>query len=187
MSRMATAPFSIGRTTGRCASTGKELRPGDRRVTALVEREASDAAPEGFERLDYSEEAWDAGARPARAFGFWRGVVPDSDSRPRPFIDDEELLALFEQLGESEDALADAKKQAFRFVLALLLIRKRLLRHEGGRRNSGRSCMLVRSRGPAGWDPASPLIEVVDPDMDEAAIAGATEMLGQTLRGEETP
>jgi hypothetical protein len=184
---MATAPFSIGRSTGRCASTGRELRPGDRRVTALVERDASEGTPEGFERLDYSEEAWDSGARPARSFGFWRGVVPESGGKPRPFIDDDELLALFEQLGDGEEALADPRKRAFRFVLALLLIRKRLLRHEGGRRNSGRSFMLVRSRGPEGWDPASPLIEVIDPDMDESAIVAATEMLGQTMRGEETP
>jgi hypothetical protein len=53
-------------------------------------------------------------------------------------MDDEELLDLFESL---EDA-NEPKKQAFRFLLALLLVRKRLLKYEGQRPG----LMLVRRR-----------------------------------------
>lgn len=175
MSRMTGQGYSIARSTGRCAATGVELRPGDACVAALAER----VEDEGLDRLDYSEAAWEGGARPARLFGSWRYVAATPESRRKPFIDDDALLELFERLGE-DDA---PRRRAFRFVLALMLIRKRLLRHEGSRGSGDGSVMLVRARGPEGWNPEDPLIEVVDPDLDQRAIGDVTEQLSQLLAG----
>lgn len=182
---MTQQPFTIGRSSGACVATGRAFSPGDRRVTALVEREPAPGEPEGLERLDFCERAWDDGHRPERLFGFWRSVVPEPHAKAKLLIDDDQLLALFEQMGEEAPQTDSVRREAFRFVLALLLVRKRLLRHEGGRREAGRAIMLVRSRGPEGWDPASPLVEVADPELDESSIEMVSEMLGQALRGEE--
>jgi hypothetical protein len=104
-------------------------------VTALVEVPDS----EQFARVEYSAQAWAAGARPERMFGFWRAVVPEPNAKPRLFIDDDALLDMFEQLAET----TDPKRVAFRFVLALMLIRKRVLVCEDARAR----VMLVRARG----------------------------------------
>jgi len=176
MSGTTSQPYAIPRAAGRCAATGRELTPGEPYIAALAERAEDDA----LDRLDYSAQAWDEGARPPRLFAFWRAVVSEPDARPKVFIDDDALLALFEQLGEAEDE----RRIAFRFVLALILIRKRLLRHEGGRRENGVSFMIVRMRGPQGWKEDAPIFEVVDPQMTRDMIADVTEQLGLALRGE---
>lgn len=160
-----------------CAATGRVLSPGDRVVVALIER-TDDG---GLDRLDFDEEAWDAGARdPAgrRVFAHWRGAQAEPNAKPRQFIDDDALLDLFHQLGESGADGGDGRgRAAFRYVLALILCRKRLLVHEG----SARGAILVRARGS---EPGSAPIRVDDPGLDEAMLAAATEQVGAVLRAE---
>jgi hypothetical protein len=99
----------------------------------------------------------------------------------RALIDDAELVDLFEQLGA-----ASAQRQlAFRYILALILIRKRLLRHVGTRKGSGGEVMLVQLARAAGGGPDDPAVEVIDPGLDEQTIAEATEQLGEIMLGAE--
>lgn len=153
-----------------------EIKPGESFVATLVERPGED----DLVRLDYSAEAWQCGARPeppAHVFGFWKASLTDGQSNVRQLLDDDELLDLFEQLGES----TDEKRVAFRFVLALVLIRKRLLVYEGGvpaDTASGTSGVLrVRWRR----DAAGEVFEVVDPGMDDAAVDAATDQIGRIM------
>lgn len=174
MSGLSSAPYDLGRSTGVCAVTGEALTPGTEAVAVLVEREQDDQ----LERLDYSAEAWDRGERPARLFCFWRRRIPSPNERPKPFIDDDELVALFDQLQDAEQD----RQIAFRFILSLILIRKRLLRHVGSKTDAeGRAVSLLKRKGAA---PDDGPIAVIDPGMDESAIASATELLGQALRGD---
>jgi len=177
MSSLTSQNYSVGRPSARCAATGVELTPGTRYVAALVERDGE----EGFDRLDYTLDAWNEGHRPPRLFGFWRSVVPEQGEEHKPIVDDEALLSLFEQLGDSDDA----KRLAFRYVLALMLVRKRLIRHESTRRVDGVANLVIRLRGPSGWGEDSRVEEVVDPGLDQETILSVTEQLGQVLRGEE--
>lgn len=176
MARSTDASYEISRPTGRCAATGHPIAIGQAFIAALAERDGQ----EGLERLDYSLEAWEAGARPElplRLFGYWRSVMSPPGETKRQFIDDEALLDLFDGLAEA----TEPSRLAFRYVLALILVRKRLLRYEGGRRG----VMLVRRAKRAGEEPdTSPPSEVIDPGMDDAAIAEATEQLGQIIQGE---
>lgn len=174
MSGLTSAPYELGRSTGICAATGEPLEPGAMAVAVLVEHEDTGA----LERLDYSAEAWDRGERAANLFCFWRRRIPEPNDKPKPFIDDEELLALFDQLADAEQD----RRLAFRFILSLILIRKRLLRHVGSKGIEGRSVALLKRKGAS---PEDPPIEVIDPGMDEAAIEAAMEQLGQVLRGDE--
>lgn len=174
MSGLTSAPYELGRSTGVCAATGEPLAPGSVAVAVLVEREDSEV----LERLDFSAAAWDDGARPANLFCFWRRRIPESNEKPKPFIDDDELVALFDQLGD-----ADQDRQlAFRFILSLILIRKRLLRHVGSTTVDGRPASLLKRKGAA---PEDEPIQVIDPGMDERAVEAAMEQLGQVLRGDE--
>lgn len=181
MSNASNAPYDIARPTGVCAATGRELVPGEPVVVALIERDG--AAP--LERLDFSLDAWARGERDpggGRVFAYWRTTQPSPNARPRTFIDDDALLELFHDSADDDSLHADdaerRARSAFRFVLALILCRKRLLRHE----SSERGAMLVRERGAP---PEAPPIRVEDPGMDAHALARATERLRAVLRGDE--
>ncbi len=180
MTRVAGTQYTIGSPTRRCAATDRELRTGDRYVAALVQQ----VDGEGFERVDYSEEAWQGGARPgpARAlYGFWRGLVPDPTAKKRLLIDDQSLVELFEQSEETVEGGATEKERlAFRFVLGLILLRKRLLVQEG----SKGSTMLVRQRGVPKPPEGPALAEVLDPELDALSVAKVTGMLGAVISGD---
>ena len=141
-------------------------------MAALVEGASEDR----LERADYSIEAWASGARPARLFGFWRTVMESPDSKKKPFIDDAALMDLFEQLAEA----TEPGRISFRYLLALMLIRKRLLKYEGTRRDAAGSFMQVRIATRADQTPA-PMVEVADPGMNDAAIAEAIEQLTSVM------
>ena len=173
MSWTTSTSYEIGRPGERCAATGREFTPGEPFIAALVEREPD--AP--LERLDYSIEAWEDGARPKGLFAHWRGTVARPDEKPKPLLDHGSLASLFDQL----EAAEEPRQQAFRYVLALILSRKRHLQileateSKGGQ--PGR--LLVRRRGDG---PELPPMEVVDPGMDEATIAEVIEQLEPLMR-----
>lgn len=166
---MATSTgYEIARATGVCAATGRPIAVGDEFIATLVESAAEDR----LERADYCVEAWRSGARPARLYGHWRATMESPDAKKRPYIDDAALMDLFEQLAEA----TEAGRVSFRYLLALMLVRKRLLKYEGTRRDGARSVMLVRVATRADQTPAS-VVEVLDPGMNDAAIAEAIEQL----------
>lgn len=173
--------YQIARPTRLCAATGRELATGERFVATLVEVPGQ----EDLARLDFCEAAWGEGARPGAPmllFGSWRGVVGDDDRAPKQLLDDEELLDLFEQLGETHEP----RRIAFRFVLALALVRRRLLNYEGGTPASAKQgatgTMLVKRRG----DAEAGVVTVVDPGMDEEAVDAAIEQIGQIMNIDAT-
>lgn len=157
--------FPVGRPTGMCAATGVHLHAGERFCAALVERDDG-----SLERQDFAAGAWEAGARPlGRVFGSWRGVVPASDAAPKLRLDDAELLELFEGLAEATEERAIG----LRYVLALLLVRRRVLRYEGaeaGRLWASHAGTAERGR-----------IEVADPGLDGDHLAAVAEQLGECV------
>lgn len=175
---IAGSPYPASRSSGTCAATGIPLTDGERYVAVLVENESE---PGGvLERYDYSLTSWDAGHRPsppARVFAVWRATFQEHQPAKQPLLGDDELLDLFEQLGEADQA----KQIAFRYVLALLLVRRRLLRVVGSRPHGGDApaALLVLPKGLTEGQP----IAVIDPGLDDAAAADVIEQLGQVLPG----
>jgi len=172
---MATSGFELGRRSENCALTGKPLFPGDHVITALFEKEGE----EGLERRDYFAAAWDEGPRPRNVFAFWRGTVPDPSAKPKTLIDSESVMSIFESLADDDDP----KRQLFRYLLALVLVRKRMLSIIDTRpgENGRGSLMFVR---PRGTPPEAEPIQVIDPGVDEASVAEATEQLEAVLRSD---
>lgn len=161
-----------------CAATGRALEPGERYVAVLTE------APESEElvRFDYTLGAWESGSRPERGvIAVWRATEGERKQGGSELMGTEELLALFEGMEGGEGARA----AVFRYLLALLLLRKRLYRvvdqrvGEGGRP----VLQLVRRGGEKGIAPE--VVEVVDPGMDEEAVAAGIGELGAVLAGGE--
>lgn len=169
--------YEVARATGVCASTGRAFEVGEAFIASLWMEPGS----EKLQRSDFSLDAWASGARPSgQLFGSWRSVLSPPNTRRRMLIDDNELLDLFLQLGGA----GDVKRQAFRYVLALILVRKRLLRVEG---SAKRGVLVVRTRPVGGAASGEPgvVVEVVDPGMDEAMVAEATEQLSAIVANDE--
>jgi hypothetical protein len=173
MSRISTT-WDIGRSSGQCAATGVPLTPRQQCIVALVEREDDPAAP--LVRLDFSEQGWDSPQRPKGVIAFWRTEVPEPNEKRRGFVDDQTLLDLFDRLGSDDRP----HRVRFRFVLMLLLVRKKLLRVTGTESAGGVETWLVLPRGAAEGEAPS---AVVNPKLDEAATREVTEQLGEVLDG----
>jgi hypothetical protein len=106
----------LGKT---CAGTGRALSPGERCVSALVEKNGE------VQRLDYSHEAWNG--PPEGTIGVWKCQVPPAASITASRVDPERLLQFFEQLLEMGNPAHDR----LIYVVALYLLQRRRLRLEG--------------------------------------------------------
>lgn len=109
--------FEIQRSTRRCAATDRPLEPGDVCYSVLEVRGAD------VVRKDFAESAWTG--PPAEAFGWWKSRVPEPHIRKIRLAPNEVLLELFDQLAEQ------LENEDMRYVLALLLVRRRVLRLDG--------------------------------------------------------
>ncbi|MGP1346384.1 MAG: hypothetical protein ACTS3F_06935 [Phycisphaerales bacterium] len=211
MTRVSAPSFDIGRSRHRCAVGGGEFSPGMPIVVALFEDLDAEGV---LHRLDFAPEAWErfrdggaavsaevvgdgsgagadggagggadggaAWAVPARVFAAWRSVAQEPGAKRRSLLDEGSMLELFESLEDSGD---DAQR-AFRFVLALVLIRKKLLVHAGAVPGSGdgdEGVLLVRAKG----EPSDvPPIEVAQPALTPERIASVTARIDELLRAE---
>jgi hypothetical protein len=113
--------YQIQANTRRCFATGRELQPGEKFYSVLFEEGGQ------FSRKDYSSEGWPGRpGRPEGAFSFWTGKVPHSEDPIRPRFDDELLLDCFCRL----EGQTSPDRVNFRYVLALLLMRRKRLKFE---------------------------------------------------------
>lgn len=108
--------FEFQRSTRRCAATDRRLEPGETFYSSLH--------TEGAEivRCDYAADAWQG--PPEAAIGWWKSRVPTSDSQQPKLAPNEVLLGLFDELADRSDS------HDMRYVLTLLLVRRRVLRIE---------------------------------------------------------
>lgn len=124
--------YEFQRCTRRCAATGRELAPGETFFSALVEE------PAGLVRQDYAAEAWQG--PPEGAVGWWKSQMPSPNDRRMHWAPNDVMLHFFEQLAEQPD------KQDMRYVLALLLVRRRVLREEESETDEhGREVLVLYS------------------------------------------
>ena len=173
MSRFG-SQYRVSRSTGVCAATGEPIEPGSPCVAALCDDEEA-----VLSRVDYSIEAWEAGPRPEGIFSFWKTRMPEKGEKKKVFVDDQVLLDIFERLADDDRE----DRQAFRFVLGLILLRKRLFRHESQRTEEGgdRVVWLLK---PKGSPPDAPLVELVNPGIGDEDILSLSEQLGDVLQGD---
>jgi hypothetical protein len=171
MSTAAPAPtrsgYDVPRPAGKCAVSGRQIAPGEKFVAAVRETTT------GLERLDISLENWEGVSR-SDLLGFWQTTMPLGQEKKKVFVDDEVLCTLFERLSEA----AEPAKVNFRFVLGLILMRKRLIIYEGARHEEGRDLWVVRMKG------REQTMDLVDPKLGEQEMTEVSGQLGQILNEE---
>jgi hypothetical protein len=158
------ADWQINKTLGQCAGTGREFQIGEEYYAALVETE------EGFQRQDFSSEYWnDANLD---IYCFWKTRMQNPERKKKIFIDDQMLMSFFDRLAEE----SDPEKINFRFVLTLILMRKRKLKYDGCKVEDGLEKWTMKVTG-------QDRIEIViNPHLTEDQIEGLTSQMGQILQ-----
>lgn len=122
--------YEIQRGTRHCAATGREFAAGETFYSVLVDEGAE------LKRYDYGAEAWQG--PPPEAIGWWKSQVPDRQAGRKHWAPNDVMLHFFEELADQPD------RQDVRYVLALLLIRRRVFRLEEEQRDEhGREVMVV--------------------------------------------
>ncbi len=155
--------WQIAKLQNRCASCGSQMTEGQEIRSALF-----DTGTE-FLRRDYCMACWAKG-EPEGTFSSWKTKVPPK-GEARPLAGDDVLRDMFARL---ENA-ADDHKLRFRYVLALLLTRRKIFKFKHIEREEGRSWLVLSDRD------TDQSIRVLDPQMSEQEIAALSEEMGQVF------
>jgi len=155
--------IEVARTDGTCSITGRKFEPGDDFYSIVVECES------GFERCDIAPEAWEG--PPDAAVCHFKTRMPAKDEPKKTFVDDSLLVEFFKRLG---NATEDAKLR-FRFVLSLILLRKRLLKYESSKQDGEREIWTMRLIKEKKSYP------VINPGLGEDEITEVSVQLGAVL------
>ena len=156
--------WEINKPLGQCCGTGRKIDYGEEYFGALVE------TGEGLQRMDFCADYWES--EKPDVFCYWRSRLPHPDQKKQIFVDDDMLLAFFERL-EKE---TEQEKVNFRFVLALILMRKRRLKYDATRIEDAKEIWRLRITGEKQF------IEVINPHLDEEQIEQLSSQIGQILQ-----
>lgn len=163
---MLKTDVQIDHSHGVCAITGRKLEEGEEFHSVLFED------GESFRRADYALEAWTG--VPEGAFCHFKTRVPVKQKRKRLLVDDDMLVAFFHRLVAETEPV----RVQFRFVLALILMRKRKLRYVRTFTEAGSEIWVmtfVREEVEQ---------RVVNPQLTDAQIDGVSRELTAILHGD---
>ncbi|HEV3202944.1 MAG TPA: hypothetical protein VGY77_01105 [Gemmataceae bacterium] len=124
--------YQIQANTRRCSVTGRELQPGEKYYSVLIDEAGK------LIRKDYGADAWQG--PPNGLFSFWKGTVPPPEENKRPRIDDDMLMDCFQRL----EGQTEPNRLNFRFVVALLLMRRKRLKFEEVRTQGEQEILSLR-------------------------------------------
>lgn len=159
--------YEVARPRGTCLTCQTQVPPGSPLMAALRE------TPLGFERLDFCLNCWPAFDK-ADLVGFWKTTMPQTEQKKKLFVDDEVLCQLFDRLADA----TEPAKLNFRFVLGLILMRKRLILYENSRVEAGAEIWEVRFKGK------DQRLDLLNPRLTDSQIGEVTQQMGEILNEE---
>lgn len=155
--------WHIARSSRTCAHSGAAIPPGEPFYSALVDKDDT------FDRLDYSAGAWpEVDKEPF--FSYWRNKGGDPREDKAPPVDYDRLMAFFDSLEDAEEPA----KRLFRYVLALVLTRRRRLRLDDMSRTDSGDRLVVYDRRNGGRT-----LEILAPEAGRNDLEQAQEKLNQ--------
>lgn len=160
------ADWEIKKTLGQCSGTEREFEVDEEYFAALVETD------EGLQRVDFSMDYWNE--HKPEVYCFWKTKMPNPELKKKVFINDEMLMAFFDRLAE-ETAI---EKVNFRFVLTLILMRKRKLKYDACRIEDGKEVWTLKVTAQ------DRTADVVNPHLTEDQIESLSSQMGQILQAD---
>jgi hypothetical protein len=132
--------YKITRSQRQCASCSKNFIEREDYHVAIIE------GKEEFTRREYCTACWEAeagkGVR-AECFSFWKTRVPEKSGDEKRKLDVDAASVFFRKLAGSDEP----NKRDFAYLLALLLMRKKVIILQGTQMRDGREFMVLRFRG----------------------------------------
>ncbi len=125
------------RTCGKCQKTLQE----EETVYSCLLLDSN-----AFTRADFCGDCWKNPSGIPQFFSFWKTTVPRKDVPKRKVIDNAAIMNLFLRLGESGEHHDEPWAKNMRYVLALFLMRKKLLKLEKHGRDDMGEFMELYSR-----------------------------------------
>ncbi len=159
--------YEVARPGGQCGVCQAAIAPDTKFMAALSETST------GFVRTDCCATCWDKFDR-REVVAHWQTVMPRPEQKKKLFVDDNVLCELFERLAD----VSEPAKISFRFVLGLILMRKRLLIYETTRQQENREIWSMRFKG------RQDLLDMVNPRLDEQQVREVSSQLGDILNQE---
>jgi hypothetical protein len=156
--------WEIEKPLGHCWGTGEKIEHGQDYFAALVETE------QGLQRRDFCTEYWEQ--EKPQVFCYWKSKLPQPGQKKQIFVDEQMLMTFFERLAEE----TEQEKVNFRFVLALVLMRKRRFKYDSSRVQDDTEIWRLRV---VGGD--KEFIEVINPQLDEEQVAQLSSQIGEIL------
>ncbi|MAY74931.1 MAG: hypothetical protein CMJ31_09515 [Phycisphaerae bacterium] len=170
---MSSPAFKMTRVSDVCAATDRPFEPGDPQVTALFD---DPDAPETLIRRDYHAAAWDGFEKlPAGVVAYWRHparAAADSGNAINPG----DVMEVFEQI-EINDDEPNPQAVALRYVLALMLVRKRLLVPAANVETTAGVLRLVRKDSP------DDVLDIAEPSLSADEVEALGRQLVEVLDG----
>ena len=168
------AEWEIKKTVGKCVATDHEFEVGEEYFASLVSTE------EGLVRQDFCVDYWNE--HHPEVYCFWKSKMPHPEQKKKKlFVDDAMLMAFFDRLEEE----TEKQKIDFRFVLMLILMRKRKLKYESSRLEKGQTeddhSTEIWTLKVTGQDRT---VDVVNPHLDEDQIEELSGQMGQILNSD---
>ena len=151
--------WSINKGARACSTCERRFEEGEEYLSVLFE----DAG--GFLRKDYCIACWDGG----ECFSFWRTRVPTREQKRKLLADDSVLMNFFQRL----EGQGETQRVNFRYLLALILMRKKLLKFDDIVREDGDEYLVLREwRGERQYRVLNPQlsdeqVDVVKEDLTE--------------------
>src|SRR5687768_12097795 len=159
--------YDVARPHGQCGVCQKVIEPEQKLMAALLD------LPTGFQRIDCCMECWPNYER-KDVVAFWQTVMPRPEQKKKLFVDDTVLCELFEHLAD----VREPAKQNFRFVLGLILMRKRLVIYENTKRDGENEIWVVRMKGRQDH------LDLLNPRLDEEQVKDVSQQLNDILHQE---
>lgn len=156
--------WEINKPLGRCWDSGKKIEYGEDYFATLVETE------QGLERRDFCADYWQE--KKPDVFCYWKSKLPNPGHKKQIFVDDDMLMAFFERL----EAETEQERINFRFVLALILMRKRRLKYDSSGIEDDKDVWHLRITGE------NQFVDVINPHLDEEQVGQLSSQIGEILQ-----
>ena len=156
-------PWKFARRAGACAACGSSLPAGTEAVSAIY------SGDEGFARRDFCGACFQDAAKRGSPFSWWSAVVPEPEKKKAVF-DLGVAKEFFQRLLRDDDP----SRASLRYLLALMLMRKRVVVLVGQERSERGEVMTIRI--PPDDEPVH---EIACVELDEAETERVREELGR--------
>ena len=156
--------FDVQPRSRKCSQTDQPFEAGEAFYSVLL----ADGAE--IVRHDFSARAWEG--PPEDAIGWWKSEVPDHSAGKIHWAPNDVMLHYFEQIA------GNPTKEDVRYVLTLLMIRRRILRLEESDDDTAHQMTVYCPKNENTYrvpvlDPSPDRIEAIQEELAELLFSGA--------------